>query len=112
MFKSVFKSRYSVVLYFCMVFIVISFLLRLGFVFWISNEFSWNIAEVLSTFGFGFLYDIAVVSCFAVPMTLYLALLPNKLVNTFLDKAVVYFLSSLFIIIFYFTFFAEITFWE
>ena len=106
------KTRYSILLFFSYLFITISFLLRIAFGIWIKNDFNWNLTELSLTLFYGFLYDISVTSCFTLFLSFYFFVLPNKFINSIFDRAFVYFVFTLYLIIIYFTFFAEITFWD
>lgn len=106
------KNRYSSLLFFSTLFIIISFILRIIFALWINKDFNWSITEILHTFFWGFIYDISVVSCFCLFLSFYFLVLPSRFINSFLDKIFVYFTYTLFLVIIYFTFFAEITFWD
>ncbi|TDS52433.1 LTA synthase family protein [Myroides indicus] len=112
MFKDISKNRYSILLFFSSLFILISFLLRIVFLVWVKNDFDWGITSLLLTILFGLLYDISIVSCFTLIITLYFAVLPNRYINSFFDKIFIYFIYTLYLVIIYFTFFAEVTFWD
>ena len=112
MLKKVFKSRYSILLFFSLLFLFISFALRIVFAVWVSGEFNWAASGVVQTLLYGLLYDISVVSCFALFFTFYTLVLPNKLTNSFFDRSFVYVTYTIYLILIYFTFFAEITFWD
>ncbi|MHC5354968.1 LTA synthase family protein [Myroides sp. LJL115] len=112
MLKSISKSRYSVLLFFSGLFIILSFLFRIVFALWVKGDFDWTLDDLLGTFLFGLLYDISVVSTFCLFLNFYFLVLPNRFVNSWLDRIVVNFVFLLFLTIIYFTFFAEVTFWE
>jgi len=112
MLQSISKNRYSILLFFTVLFSLISFILRFVFAIWVKNEFNWNLNELFHTLFFGFIYDISIVSCFTLFLTLYFLLLPNRLIRSVFDKVVVYSIFTLYLIILYFTFFAEVTFWD
>ena len=112
MFKNPFKSRYSILLFFSSLFLLISFLLRFIFAVWVKGEFDWNIGSLMHTLFYGLIYDISVVSCFTLFLSFYFLILPNKFVNSVFDRAFVYFIYTLYLVIIYFTFFAEVTFWD
>jgi len=91
---------------------MLSFILRLIFSVWVNNEMDWGVKSILSTICYGFVYDVVVVSCFTIILNLYFFLLPNRFVNNWFDKIFFYFVFTLLLVIIYFTFFAEITFWD
>jgi len=82
------------------------------FAIWIKTDFDWSITALLHTLFYGFLYDLAVVSCFSAFATCYFLLIRNRFINSYFDRFFVYGLFGLFFIIIYFTFFAELTFWD
>jgi phosphoglycerol transferase MdoB-like AlkP superfamily enzyme len=107
-----FDSRYSLVIAFCLWFLTFSFVLRFVFLFWHFEQVSWQFLDIIKTLFIGFFFDFGVVSFILFPSILYITILPNKLIGSFLDKWIVYFFSFLTLFILVFTFLAEITFWE
>ena len=73
---------------------------------------TWSFLNLIFTFLIGFLFDLGTVSFFALPYALYLLLFPKIFSGSIVDKIITYFAFSLGLIIFLFSFFAEITFWE
>ncbi|MHC5361766.1 LTA synthase family protein [Myroides sp. LJL110] len=112
MCSSLFKSRYSVILFVYLVFLTLSFLLRLGLVLDVGSELDQGIIQLLSVFLFGLFYDMAIVSCFVLPMGILLSIIPQRIQGSVFDKVIVYGFTTLYFIIFYFSFFSEITFWQ
>lgn len=112
MLKNVFKSRYSLLLFFSLLFLVLSFLLRITFAVWVKGEFNWAAGDLFTTLFYGFVYDISVISCFALFFTFYMLILPNRFVNSIFDRTFISTMYILYLVIIYFTFFAEITFWD
>lgn len=112
MLKGISKSRYSILLFFSLLFLIISFVLRIVLAVWVKGDFNWNFTELLHTLFFGFVYDISIVSCFTLLLTFYFMIIPNRLVNSVFDRIFVYFVYTLYLVIIYFTFFAEVTFWD
>ena len=49
MFTNNLKGRYSILLFFSSLFILISFILRLIFAIWVKGDFDWNIGEYRDT---------------------------------------------------------------
>lgn len=105
-------NRYQSLIFFSVLFVMLSFILRLIFSVWVNNEMDWGVKSILSTICYGFVYDVVVVSCFTIILNLYFFLLPNRFVNNWFDKIFFYFVFTLLLVIIYFTFFAEITFWD
>lgn len=110
--KKWFSSRFSTLVFFNLLFVVLSFILRLSLALWVTKDFDWHPYSAVPTFIYGTLYDIAVVSCFSLFLSTYFLLIPRKWQNSWLDRFFVFFFFTLFLIIVYFTFFAEITFWD
>ncbi|HMQ44956.1 MAG TPA: LTA synthase family protein, partial [Mariniflexile sp.] len=65
-----------------------------------------------NTFIIGLLFDLGTVSFFALPYVIYLLLVPKKLYGSLFDRLITYFGYALGLLIFLFSFFAEITFWD
>nr|WP_245529072.1 alkaline phosphatase family protein [Aequorivita sublithincola] len=76
------------------------------------SEVDTSFFKIGNTLLIGFLFDIGTVSFFAVPYALYLLIFPKKWYGSLFDRIVTWFAYTLGIIIFLFSFFAEITFWE
>lgn len=113
MFKKIqLSGRFTLLLYFIFWFLTVSQLLRICFFVWQYGEVSLNILNVARTLLTGLFYDIGAVTFISLPAILYYAVLPNKLIGSWLDKTLVWFFTSLTIVILVFTFFAEITFWD
>ena len=107
-----FPQRYKLLFHFVKIFIVFSTLVRLIFVLWAFKEVDTSFFKIANTFVIGFLFDVGTVSFFAVPYALYLLIFPRKWYGSLFDKIVTLFAYTLGLIIFLFSFFAEITFWE
>ena len=58
------------------------------------------------------MFDLGTVSFFALPYVIYLLLVPKKLYGSLFDRLITYFGYALGLLIFLFSFFAEITFWD
>jgi len=112
MWNKLFPSRFSLLETFVLIFITLSFLVRLILFFWSFSEADTSIFNLILTFLIGFLFDIGTASFFALPYALYLLFFPAKFSGSSVDKTITYFAYSLGLIIFIFSFFAEITFWE
>ena len=110
--SKLFPKRFSLLKTYILTFLSISFLLRVVFYFWSFNEIGFSFIGFIRTFITGLFFDLGVISFFAIPFVLYLLLIPQKLYGTFIDKIIVFFAYFIGVLIFVFTFFAEITFWE
>jgi hypothetical protein len=109
---TLFPSRFKLLKAFVVLFLLMSFLVRLSFLFWNFPEMDKGIFNLLVTFLVGFLFDVAVVSFFVIPYILYLLLIPKKLHGSWLDKTITYFGFAMALLIMYFSFFGEFTFWD
>ena len=107
-----FPSRFALLKAFIVLFLIISFFVRLSFLFWNFSEIDKSIFILGNTFIIGFLFDLATISFFAIPYLIYLIILPNNLNGSLLDKCFSYFGFSLGVFILFFSFFGELTFWD
>ncbi|OXA93093.1 LTA synthase family protein [Flavobacterium hercynium] len=105
-------GRYALLTYFTIWFLVLSQFLRIVFFIWQSDEVSWNVIDFLRTLLTGLFYDLGTVAFIAMSSVFYYTIVPNKWIGSFLDKALIYFFTSLTVFILVFTFFAELTFWD
>ncbi len=107
-----FPKRFSVLKSFIITFLVLSFFIRLVFYIWSFTFIDFSILHFIKTFTIGFVFDFGTISFFAIPFALYLLLFPKNHQGTLLDKGIIYGVYFIGILIFVFSFFAEITFWE
>ncbi len=107
-----FPSRFKLLKAFVVLFLLLSFLVRISFLFWNFPEIDKGIFKLLTTFFVGFLFDVATISFFVIPYLLYLLIIPKKLYGSLLDKIITYFGFSIGVLILFFSFFGEFTFWE
>ncbi|MET6991683.1 LTA synthase family protein [Sediminicola arcticus] len=112
MWAKIFPKRFSVLKAFVLLFLFISFLVRLSLFLWAFNEVDKNFSEVLRTFFTGLFFDIGTISFFTIPYLIYLMILPNRWVGSILDKSITFFGFFLGLFIIYFSFLGEFTFWE
>lgn len=110
--KTKVPGRLALLFHFAIGILIISQLLRLTFFIWQYDEVSWNVVSVIRTLFTGLLFDIGAATFICLPSMLYYTLLPNRLIGTWADKALVWIFTSLTIFILLFTFFAELTFWD
>ncbi|MFA6832896.1 MAG: sulfatase-like hydrolase/transferase, partial [Bacteroidaceae bacterium] len=106
------NKRFRLFNYFILTFLLFSFVLRIVFYFWAIHEADTSLIALAKTLFIGTFYDIGTISFFAIPYALYLTVCPNKLVGSIGDKAITYFALVIGLLIFLFSFFAEITFWN
>lgn len=86
--------------------------MRLSFLIWNFSEVDKGFFKLGNTFIIGFLFDLATISFFTIPYLVYLLLVPKKLYGSILDKVLTYFGFSLAVLILFFSFFGEVTFWD
>ncbi|SRX75358.1 LTA synthase family protein [Aequorivita antarctica] len=112
LFSSFFPKRFRLLWYFVGTYIVLSTIIRLVFIFWMLGEVDTSFFKIGNTLLIGFLFDVGTVSFFAIPYALYLLVFPKKWYGSLFDRIVTWFAYTLGLVIFLFSFFAEITFWE
>ena len=106
------SKRYALLLGFSGWFLLFSLLLRIIFLVWQLNDLELSVFSLVKILGIGLFFDIGVLSFLFVISTFYILLIPQKWIGSKLDKLLIYLGFSLTLLIFVFTFFAEITFWE
>ena len=112
MLAKLFPSRFSLLKAFIGLFLLLSLIARVCFLIWNFSEVDHGIVALLSTFIVGFLFDIATVSFFAVIFLTYLLILPQRFYGSLFDKIITYFGFSISVLIIFFSFFGEFTFWD
>ncbi|PVX49815.1 phosphoglycerol transferase MdoB-like AlkP superfamily enzyme [Balneicella halophila] len=112
MFKIFKNNRLSLVYFFIIQFLIISFIVRLVLYIWSFSNIDFSIIAFFKTLFFGLFFDIGVISFFTIIYFTYLILFPNKWVGTIFDKLFTYTFYFITTIILTFSFFAEFTFWE
>ncbi|WP_308992041.1 sulfatase-like hydrolase/transferase [Mariniflexile litorale] len=90
----------------------LAFILRFCLTFWYYPQIDASVFILIKTFLIGFCFDIGTISFFALPYVFYLLIIPKKLYGSIFDRVVTYIAYSIGLLIFLFSFFAEITFWE
>ncbi len=108
----IFPQRFTLLKHFVFTFLLLSTFLRFVFLFWNFSEVDISFFKLGNTFIYGFLFDLGTVSFFAIPYALYLLFVPKRFYGSLFDRIVTYFAYTIGLIIFLFSFFAEITFWE
>ncbi|SEA78849.1 LTA synthase family protein [Pedobacter hartonius] len=108
----IFKGRYSVLFSFFAIFIVCSFLVRTGLLIASLPKIHFGITAIFELYVLGFIYDFAVALFMVALLNIYLLLLPSTWTNTKGHKIITYTLLFLLLLISFFSFFAELTFWQ
>lgn len=112
MWSKLYPKRFTLLKAFVVLFLSVSFLVRLSFLVWDFGEVDNNIFSLLRTFVTGFLFDIGTVSFFAIPYLMYLLVFPVRWYGSLADKIITVFGFFVGVLIIYFSFFGEFTFWD
>ena len=112
MLSKLLPSRFLLLKAFIGLFVLLSFIARISFLIWNFSEVDKGIISLLATFIIGFLFDIATVSFFTIPFLIYLIFFPKRFYGTLLDKLITYFGFFISVLIIFFSFFGEFTFWD
>lgn len=110
--KTLFPTRFSILNGFTIFYLIVSFLLRISFLIWNFYEVETDLLSLIKTFGIGLFYDLGTISFFAFVAALYFLLFPKRFYGSLADRTMCYTGFILGILILYFSFFAEVTFWE
>lgn len=87
-------------------------MVRLSFLIWNFSEVDKGIFVVVNTFLIGFLFDLVTISYLLIPYLIYLVIVPKRLYGSLADRKVTYFGFTLGVLILFFSFFGEVTFWD
>ncbi len=112
MLSKLFPPRFSLLKAFIGLFLLLSFIARISFLIWNFPEIDYGIVAIISTFLVGFLFDIATISFFTVPFLIYLILIPQRFYGSLADRIITYFGFFISVLIIFFSFFGEFTFWD
>ncbi len=112
MFNRVMKGRYSVLFAFITTFLLVSFLVRTGLLIVSIPKVGFSLTDVFHLYLLGFVYDIGVALFLTVFYSLYLLFLPERWNNSLGNKIITYIFIFLLLLISFFSFFAELTFWQ
>lgn len=112
MFNRIFRSRYSILFSFVLVFILMSFIIRFGLFIVSLPKADFNAKGILKIFFLGLDYDLGVALLLSSGYNLYLLLLPNRWANSIGNKVITFTGLFLALLISFFSFFAELTFWQ
>jgi hypothetical protein len=110
--SKIFPSRFTLLKAYIGLFLVLSFIVRFSFFVWNFSEVDKGGFTLVETFGIGFLFDIATISFFTVPYLIYLLFFPKQFYGSLVDKIITYFGFSIGVLIVFFSFFGEFTFWD
>ncbi|WP_028283551.1 LTA synthase family protein [Olleya marilimosa] len=110
--SKLFPKRFALLKAYIGLFLILSFIVRLSFLIWNFSEVDKNLFTLGNTFVIGFLFDVATISFFAIPYIICLLLFPKRFYGSVVDKVITYFGFSLGVLIVFFSFFGEFTFWD
>lgn len=108
--RNLFSGRFSVFFSVLWLYIFLSFIIRIVFLIWSSSNADFNLLHILRAFITGFLYDLTIGLSFLTIYSIYLLILPKKLIGSVFDKVFTYFYLTIIFIIIYFSLLAEILF--
>lgn len=107
-----FPKRFSTLKAFVLLFLILSFIVRFSFLIWNFSEVDKGFISLGFTFLIGFLFDLATISFFTIPYLIYLLVVPKRLYGSVVDRVVTYLGFSIGVLIIFFSFFGEFTFWD
>lgn len=110
--SKIFPMRFTLLKAYIGLFLILSFIVRCSFLIWNFSEVDKEAFTLIETFGIGFLFDIATISFFAIPYLAYLLFFPKRFYGSIVDKIITYFGFSIGVLIIFFSFFGEFTFWD
>ena len=110
--SKIFPTRFALLKAYIGLFLILSFIVRLSFLIWNFSEVDKGLLTLGNTFIIGFLFDVATISFFTIPYLIYLLLVPKRFYGSVGDKIITYFGFSIGILILFFSFFGEFTFWD
>ncbi len=105
-------KRFRFLMFLIAQFVVVSTLLRMGFYVWSFGQLDFSLIRFGRVLLTGAFFDIGTVAFFSLPYVLFTMFLPARLVGGLLDKTATYVFYGLVTLVFSFSFFAEVTFWE
>ena len=112
MFKLTFQSRYNLLFSFLVIFIGSSLLIRIVLYFISLAKTNFSAIGTIKIFSLGFLYDLSVALLLSLFYNVYLLLLPKRWSASLVNKIFTYSGLFLMLLISFFSFFAELTFWQ
>lgn len=110
--KMIFKGRYSVLFSFMALFVFCSFLIRTGLLLVSLPKTSFNFLSILHLYGLGFIYDFGVALSIVALFSIYLLILPFGWISKKGHRILTYTWLFLILLLSFFSFFAELTFWQ
>nr|WP_068886696.1 LTA synthase family protein [Pedobacter panaciterrae] len=112
MFIKLFKGRYSVLFSFLAIFVFISLLIRTVLFIDSIGKTDFSFLGVVRIYLLGFVYDFGVGLFLTSFYSLYLLVLPDRWSASIVNRIITYIVLFIILLISFFSFFAELTFWE
>ncbi len=112
LFQKVLAHHQGGIPLFFVLFLILSFFIRLALLIKSYTLIDWNIMALLGVFTWGFIYDFIAASYCAIPLVLYLALVPERIFRHKLHQAFFIFFYFTVIYILLFDAAAEWIFWD
>ncbi len=112
MHKRILKSRYAVLFAYLIVFVSASFLIRTALLISSLSKTDFTFLGIGKLYILGLIYDIGTGLMIAFLYNIYLLILPEKWLGSKANKIITYGGLFLILLITFFSFFAEITFWQ
>ena len=112
MWSKLFPDRFALLKIFIVLFLSLSFLVRLSFFIWDFAEVDIGVIDILVTFLTGFFFDLGTISLFIILDLVYLVAFPSKWFGSLIDKIITWVGFFLAVLILFFSFFGEFTFWD
>lgn len=112
MLDRIFRSRYSVLFSFIIVFVSTSFLIRTVLFILSLPKADFSFVGVFKIYFLGLAYDLGVALFLTAVYNLYLLFIPGRWLNSIGNKVITYLGLFLALLISFFSFFAELTFWQ
>ena len=110
--SKIFPTRFTLLKAYIVLFLLLSFIVRFSFLIWNFYEVDKGVFTLIETFGIGFLFDVATISFFTIPYIIYLLFFPKRFYGSLVDKIITYLGLSINVLIMFFSFFGEFTFWD
>ena len=108
----IFKGRFAVFFTVLALYLVLSFIIRMIFLIWSAKDVVFNVFYILRSFLLGITFDLVAALCFLLLYAVYLLLFPKKWIGSAFDKGFTYAYLAIVLLIIYFSFMAEIPFWD
>ncbi len=110
--KKIFNSRFSLSFAFIVTFLILSTIVRLSLYIASLSNLTFSFINLGKIIFIGLYFDLAVALFFTLVYNIYLLLTPKKLIGTWFDRAITFFMVVLMLFIAVFGLIGEFPFWE